>query len=334
MTESIRLRTRISRAVRGPLEAMAMRWLVDGFDKKEEALVNLRVGMTPIEVNQLIGEHLQSSNPFMVARFGMSELNLLRKIKKLGDFTLREKLADMIVTGELPFSLPRHYLNTLSFNSGFFPVNDSTVSAFYHLMLESMPQVDLLASWVPGEGYFDNELSAASVCHLFDIEPYRHASPWTQYLAGRDVLIIHPFADTIRSQYSINRQALFSDRLVLPPFRLHTLKAVQSIAGNRPSRFADWFEALDWMFKQALAISANVVILGCGAYGFPLAARLKAAGRKVIHLGGCTQVLFGIRGARWDADPVISKLYNPFWKRPSASERPPFVEHVEQGCYW
>ena len=32
-----------------------------------------------------------------------------------------------------------------------------------------------------------------------------------------------------------------------------------------------------------------------------VSARLKKAGKKTIHLGGSTQILFGIKGKRWDS---------------------------------
>ena len=41
----------------------------------------------------------------------------------------------------------------------------------------------------------------------------------------------------------------------------------------------------------------DVALIGCGAYGFPLAAKLKTAGKQAIHLGGVLQALFGIKGA-------------------------------------
>ena len=71
------------------------------------------------------------------------------------------------------------------------------------------------------------------------------------------------------------------------------------------------------MFTDALVFDADIVILGCGAYGFPLAAMLKNAGKQVIHLGRATQILFGIKGNRWNAHPVISKLFNEKWSTPS-----------------
>jgi hypothetical protein len=108
---------------------------------------------------------------------------------------------------------------------------------------------------------------------------------------------------------------------------------VQSSARN-PTRFASWFDALDWMTERAAALQFDTAIVGCGAYGFPLAARIKAMGRQVIHLGGATQYLFGIRSRRGEQMPEIARFFNAHWVRPSGDEKPPGAELVEGGCYW
>ena len=46
------------------------------------------------------------------------------------------------------------------------------------------------------------------------------------------------------------------------------------------------------------------------------------------------QLLFGIKGKRWDDHPIISKLYNSAWVRPAESETPPSKSVVEGGSYW
>ena len=61
---------------------------------------------------------------------------------------------------------------------------------------------------------------------------------------------------------------------------------------------------------------------------------MKRSGRKAVHLGGATQILFGIKGKRWDAHEVISGLYNEHWVRPSTDETPQRKNVVEGGTYW
>jgi hypothetical protein len=304
------------------------------FEHKEAALLLTRAALSAEAANHRIGELLQSNDPFMVARFGTSELEVVKKYRKIQTFSPLEKLADYGATGEWNFSWNHNSGRALGCNAGFFPVNPSNLNRFAQLMIDSMSQADLLASWVNGEGYFQDELQQAILCQLAAIEPYYHQQPWSQFLVGKRVLVIHPFIDSIQNQYHQHRHQLFQNPLVLPEFELITQAAVQSIAGNHPSEYPDWFAALADMYKQAIQTRTEVVILGCGAYGFPLAAMLKRAGKQVIHLGGATQILFGIRGQRWDKHPIISGFYNQHWSRPSLAERPPGVENVEAACYW
>ena len=88
------------------------------------------------------------------------------------------------------------------------------------------------------------------------------------------------------------------------------------------------------MKSQIDKIDFDIALIGCGAYGLPLAAHVKRAGKIGVHMGGCLQILFGIMGKRWDEHPIISKLYNDNWVRPSELEKPKSYLKVEDGCYW
>ena len=149
------------------------------------------------------------------------------------------------------------------------------------------------------------------------------------------MLVIHPFSETIESQYKNNRKRLFRNAKMLPEFELKTLKAIQTVAGTPPPPGIEtWFDAYHSMAADLERIKFDIAIIGCGAYGLPLAAHVKRLGKKSVHLGGVAQLLFGIRGARWDNYAVEGGLYNEFWVRPSASETPKMFKQVEDGCYW
>ena len=108
------------------------------------------------------------------------------------------------------------------------------------------------------------------------------------------------------------------------------------MCGERDERFQNWFEALEYMVQTALKIDFDVAIIGCGAYGMPLAAKLKQAGKQAIHLGGATQLLFGIKGRRWEENypSKIATCFNANWTYPLDSEKPKNGGTVEMGCYW
>jgi len=231
-----------------------------------------------------------------------------------------------------PFWWDDIVISGLVCNAGFFPKNYLMISRYCERLLEDIKLIDVLGSWITDEYQIIHLLDSPIIIKLPDLEPYYHEHPWSEALAGKTVLVIHPFAESIQRQYE-RRTLLFQDPRVLPEFTLKTLKAVQSIAGN-PCGFDSWFDAFDWMCEQINLIEFDVAIIGAGAYSIPLAAHVKRLGKKAVYLGGATQILFGIRGKRWDEMPFFQKLYNEHWVRPLPSEIPANHQRVEGGCYW
>jgi len=118
---------------------------------------------------------------------------------------------------------------------------------------------------------------------------------------------------------------------ILPKLKnLEVIQAVQTIAGNKDPRFKDWFEALDYMKKEIDKKDFNIALIGCGAYGLPLAAHVKSLGKQAIHIGGGLQLLFGIKGKRWEEH----KLFTKDWIYPLKEDTPQNIKKVEGGCYW
>ena len=234
-------------------------------------------------------------------------------------------------------SIPGYVQKRMALGPGFFPSDDENIRRFGRIMVESAKKLDALAYWDSFmQQYLLEDVCPAGtvVSYLENLEPYRNQeAPWSRALEGRKVLVVHPFASTIENQYQ-NRAFLFENEDVLPDFQLKTLVPPQTIAGTRDPRFADWFQALAFLEDESDQIDFDVAIIGCGAYGFPLAAHVKEAGRQAVHLGGATQMLFGIKGRRWDLKPISAELYNEHWVRPSSNEKPGNAKAVEGGCYW
>ncbi len=273
------------------------------------------------EANQLLFSRVKSGEPFMASRLGSSELNCLRHylFHRQG--------------GRHPY--PVTTAAVMGTSAGLFPLTDAALDEFCRVYLDGISQADAMGIWY----YHDENRVLATVSpHAVLIqpralEPYYHSEPWSRALNGKQVLVIHPFAESIREQFENKRTLLFDNQEILPAFRLHTIKAVQSIAGE-PTGFATWFDALESMKNAMDAIEYDIGIIGAGAYGLPLAAYAKQSGKSAIHMGGATQILFGIKGRRWDDHDVISNLYNNFWIRPKQSETPQRCNSVEDGCYW
>lgn len=217
--------------------------------------------------------------------------------------------------------------------SGFFPATDDMLTRYSIEILAKLKQIDLLGSWLRDEHRLANYFSPSLIrVDLDDLEPYFFDRPWSELLAGKKVLVVHPFEESIQKQYA-KRELLFKDPRVLPAFELKTLKAVQSLVGNQVE-FGDWFSALDWMCRKIGGIDFDVAIIGAGAYGIPLAAHVKKLGKQAIHLGAATQLLFGIRGKRWEDFPAWSHLFNEHWTRALPHETPANFRMLERGAYW
>lgn len=218
--------------------------------------------------------------------------------------------------------------------SGVFPTDDATLHRFCEAYIRCAQNADMLALWdVGAEREVIRGCQSTIFTKLRALEPYYHRNPWSAALAGKRVLVVHPFKATILAQYQ-RREKLFPKSEVLPAFAsLQVVQAVQGIAGQSTG-YRDWFEALAAMQREMDAADYDVAIIGAGAYGLPLAAHARDTGHMAIQMSGATQLLFGIRGKRWDDHPVISKLYNPAWVRPAETETPPAREKVEGGSYW
>lgn len=325
------------------LKILRALWL-KAFERKTTSYIT--VAESPIDADRtssLISDAINEGRPFMVARYGAFELSTL--INYLSVTSANHSIWKYI-KGELsPFWWNESILNKMETNAGFFPATHENAIRFSELMLEDTKHLDILAEWKTSYHRIENLLPAnVQMSHLSCVEPFFAKHPWTKALEGKKVLVVHPFDELIRYQYNTNRTVLFSNKELLPDFQLITLKAVQSIGGQN-NGFKDWFEALDWMKHEIDKTDYDVCLIGCGAYGFPLAAHCKRQGKQAIHLGGSLQLLFGIIGKRWeDVDYGVnewkiskgqySSLINEYWLRPGQKERPKNANQVEGACYW
>ena len=284
------------------------------------------------EVSLLINNAISDSKPIMISRFG-SEIHVLNVYIQICNKIL-SKYKTYIQSG-IEDKYTNHIRHVISNNNGVFPTNDETLNCFSEITLNSVKNIDVLGIWkfLPREKQLYKQYCPHSqLIEAKYIEPYYHISPWTKLLEGKKILVIHPFTESIKNQFT-KRKLLYEDPNMLPDFDLKTIKAVQSLAGN-PVDFKDWMEALDYMKSEIDKVDFDIALIGAGAYGLPLASYVKTIGKKAIHLGGAIQILFGIKGQRWDNHPIISKLYNKHWTRPLPSETIKKYKHIEDGCYW
>jgi hypothetical protein len=223
-------------------------------------------------------------------------------------------------------------------NTGVFPKTEQARLEFIEEMIKCLPNIDSLAWWsmfnLDFEARFIKKFSPN--CELIDlqsIEPFYSGAPWTEHLKGKNVVVISPFVDTIVQQYKV-KEKIWQDPRILPDFNLIPLKHPHSPGIDKPSKYGSWLEMVNDFKEQLNKIDYDVLLVGAGASSLPLIAHARQTGKKGIHLGGPLQILFGIKGTRWENMHIGKVFYNPDWTRPSIEETPEKYKNIEGGCYW
>lgn len=272
---------------------------------------------------ELIKNKLNSDEPCLICRFGLTEFKIMQIAMKRFPYYKRQL---------------QYYMRNI------FPMNNKNLTKFGKMLFDITPDIDILACWSsPDEAKFCSKYCKKETEYInFNaLTSITYSNPWTSALKDKKVLVIHPFEETIKEQYQ-KRELLFENKNTLPDFELITMKPAYIIPqdiirdSNCPNcQYSSWFEALDDMKQKIETYDFDIAIIGAGPFGIFLADHCKKLGKKAVHVGGATQLLFGIFGARWENNhPMIKALVNEHWTRPSESEKPDGFKKIESGCYW
>ena len=224
-------------------------------------------------------------------------------------------------------------------NAGVFPKTEQARINFCLEIEKAVEKADLLSPWNNGLGDFEKRFirSRNKECVFIDlcsIEPYYTGISWTRLLKDKKVLIVSPFVETIKLQYT-KKDLIWSNNL-LPNFELLTIyhptsKAVSSYEQNP---YVSWINMVQDIQQQIERVNFDIALIGTGASSLPLAAFIKSLGKQAIHLGGPLQILFGIKGKRWNDNRFMGCFFNENWVLPSKKETPDEFDKIEGGCYW
>jgi len=281
-----------------------------------------------------IRQRIESGKPFFVGRNGSTELEAIRFWQSYPGTPFPQGLA------------------TILCRAGIWPLTPDSIGEWVTAYVAALAAMDgVAAGWYPPlvkfeQGLLNTHCPSAFRTPLRSLEPY-YVEPdnrWSAALEGKRVAIVSSFADTIQQQVGKLHKpwaSLASPETLLPasttwlPVRSHYPPLIASEGSCAwPVGIRDWNAAVNYLFQKVLATGAKIALVGCGALGVVLAARLKHHGVSVIIMGGAIQVLFGIKGKRWRTHSVISTFWNSEWVLPSSDETPGGAATIEGGCYW
>jgi hypothetical protein len=280
------------------------------------------------EGNSFLFESIAGGRAVAAGKIGDTELEVLVRYERCGRDP--EGFFRSISEG--------HELDLLHLNSGVFPKTQDVLVRWVERYLEALSEIDLLGVW-HNQGEYEivqKHAPKAVLTGIKALEPYYHDEPWSRALAGKRVAVVTPFAKSISHQHKRHSGAqLFpSNADILPDFELTIIKSPLS-AGLEPPMHRDWHAALDHMEQELEDASFDVCLVGAGAWSLPLCSFVRSSiGRPAIHLGGALQILFGVRGRRWERHPVIKEFFNENWIRPLPQEKPRRQWRNDGGAYW
>ena len=123
------------------------------------------------ETNIKIGEMILHEKPFLVGRFGWTELDTLIRFERYSKMNYIENIFEWSRLNIYPFS-KKCLLHEIHTKAGFYPVNKVTLKRFQEIMINTIPEVDILGSWLNGENNYIQFMENVEFCKLEFLEPY------------------------------------------------------------------------------------------------------------------------------------------------------------------
>jgi hypothetical protein len=244
------------------------------------------------------------------------------------------------------------YEATLRFHcerqTGIFPTDRSFLKRFAAVYAEHVrdldlvglfggPQESLLRAWhrLPGRG-IPYRLMEPDISM-----PDRPERCYLPLLAGKRLLIVAPFARLLAARCE---RATFEATWAKTGKRWFAPASVAAVEfpygyvteTETHRRFGDVLRLHEQVCADIARHEFDVALIAAGALGIPLATSVKRLGRIGLSLGGHLQVIFGVRGRRWNDDPFYrDHVMNEAWIDVPAGYRPRgFTNLTDGGAYW
>ena len=271
------------------------------------------------ESNQLIKQKIEENKPFIISRIGL---------------------------GPETRAIIRSLNNKIVFknfeNAGIYFKTKEDANIYYDMNKKCFENSDFLAAFQDvwkREQFFIMKKFNLKQLHSRVIEPFylclENQEPWTLKLYGKKILIVNPFVESFKKQLE-NGFKFFKDKDIFHPEQDFVFyKSYQTSGGNH--LHTSWLESFNLMKEDIRKLDFDFALLGCGGYGLPLCNFIKEdLGKSAIYVGGGLQLLFGVKGKRWESHSLIGKLIrdNGNFISPSGCEIMKNKNRIEGGCYW
>lgn len=278
------------------------------------------------EVNDLISEYLQSGKPFSCLRIDNTsgyvmhclDRGILPSSEWYNPYALVE---GGVVPASTEYGLNVVYPRTVE------EMKKTDILGFVDISGDIKRDTKFLSNFPNSEKFFDFWIMDPG--SLLGLSPFGHlANPWSQYLAGKKVLVLSSHANSIKQQWSKIDLIWGENRNKIAPFEL--VDAISTpyhpAIDDRQYPNCSDFESLVQITKNRIdQYDYDVLLTGISTQSPFYAEHAKQRGKVGIQTGGTIQLFFGLLGGRWVHGAPYAKwhsMFNEHWMYPLDIDKP------------
>lgn len=157
-------------------------------------------------------------------------------------------------------------------------------------------------------------------------------------LQGKRLLIVCPFAEFLCGRAT---QEIFegvwskTGKRWFDPLGVEAVEFPYGIVAETRKRYENVLALLEEITNEIAARDFDVALIAAAGLAIPIAAFVKRLGKIAIDLGGPLQLIFGVKGKRWNLRPNWrDKYYNEWWVDLPDSYRPDAALAGADYGYW
>lgn len=282
------------------------------------------------ETNKLIGDKLQSGEPFSCLRIDNTAgyvLHCLYKTDPVAPST--EFCSDQIMLhiGVVP-AKTEYYLNTIMPKT-YDVMKECDILGFVDVSHAIQNDQQFLSPFQTKPKFFTESILVMDPAGLLGYSKYGAVeNPWTQYLAGKKVLVISSHANSIKYQWNRMHAIWNENRDKIVPFDLVDAISTPYHPDLDDRQYSDCINFMEKVQRTKNIIDLydyDVLLTGITTQSPFYAEHAKRRGKVGIQVGGSIQLFFGVVGNRWLGNSYYSSwrnMFNENWIFPLKIDEP------------
>tara|TARA_E500000331_G_scaffold138338_2_gene135046 strand:+ start:1213 stop:2085 length:873 start_codon:yes stop_codon:yes gene_type:complete len=285
--------------------------------------LNMTIEKTDIEGFLKIQELLKNNEPIFIGRLSCFENRFVC------NYILSNRLNDHSLTA------------AMSNNAGIYMTNDESKKKYCEQYFEAVKDSTIITGSRLTTYGLVNKLKKC-IYNWKCLEPFYFMSlpeyDINNIWGNKRFLIISSQSNTMKQQINNGNIHKVFPKIIFSEYNLNNMIFIRppiTFAGNHNN--IEWDENFNKLKEEIEKVKDqfDIALVSCGGYGLITTHFIhKELNRSSIYVGGALQVLFGIKGHRWDNNNNISCHYNEYWTRPVEEDIPKNCKAVEGGCYW